>query len=152
MKKITSIFIALAMIIATMVVPVSADEELKLAGSGTSDSPYIIATVEDLKLARDLINADTDMETDGYAEAHYKLTADLDLENEPWTPIAPYVQVNYSTNLAGFEGTFDGDGHIIKNVYVQLTNDTTSQYYYRPALGFFGEIESGTVKDLGIEM
>ncbi len=149
MKKIISTLLSLALVIGMCPAMVSA--ETTLSGTGVEGDPYIIATVDDLKLARDLINADTDMDTDGYAEAHYLLTADLDLNNEEWTPIAPYVEVNSTTNLAGFEGTFDGGNHVIKNIKVHMTNDNASQYDYRPALGFFGEIENGTVKNLGLE-
>ena len=64
----------------------------------------------------------------------FKLTKDLDLNGEPWTPIG----VNGS-----FEGTFDGDNHVIYNLFVD--NGRTSN------AGLFGTTQNGEIKNLVVE-
>ena len=66
-----------------------------------------------------------------------KLTADIDLANEAWTPIG----LN-SDDDKKFQGTFDGQGHIISN----LTVETEAGY---TAAGFFGAL-NGTAKNFTI--
>lgn len=59
-----------------------------------------------------------------------KLTADIDLHDQPWTPIG-------QTGESQFVGTFDGNGKTIKNL--SITEDATivnSNEYY--AVGLFG--------------
>ena len=78
-------------------------------GSGTAADPYQIESGEELaylsKLAADkkAVNA-----------AYYVLTADIDLNNKPFTPIG--VDSSHS-----FRGTFDGAGHVISNLKVEVT-------------------------------
>ncbi len=68
--------------------------------------------------------------------ANAVLTADIDLENRPWTPIG---ETNEAKN--NFRGTFDGQNHTIKGLYVEGG---------RAGLGFFGEVRTGTVKNFTI--
>ena len=70
------------------------------------------------------------------------LTADIDLENRSWTPIAyfnevvdPYVDLNYY-------GVFDGNYHTIKNLNVHITDGSEA--------GLFSRMSNGTLKNLGI--
>ena len=66
--------------------------------------------------------------TDGKTSA--KLTADIDLAAYDWTP------------LSKFFGTFDGDGHMVKNLYIN-----SGSY----PLGIFGYVKNGAaVKNLGV--
>lgn len=66
--------------------------------------------------------------TDGKTSA--KLTADIDLAAYDWTP------------LSKFYGTFDGDGHMVKNLYIN-----SGSY----PLGIFGYVKTGAaVKNLGV--
>lgn len=70
-------------------------------GSGTENDPYQISTAEGLKWFRDKVNnAKTPDETKICAV----LTADIDLNNEEWTPIGP-------SESSAYTGTFDGQGH-----------------------------------------
>ena len=64
------------------------------------------------------------------------LTDDIDLENRPWTPIG---STGESSN--NFRGHFDGDGHTIKGLYVDVD---------RAGAGFFGEVRTGTVENFTI--
>lgn len=66
--------------------------------------------------------------TDGKTSA--KLTADIDLAGFDWTP------------LNKFYGTFDGDGHMVKNLYIN-----SASY----PLGLFGYLKTGAkVTNLGV--
>lgn len=96
-----------------------------------------ISTVEQLKEFRDAVNAGNQ-----YAGKTVKLIADLDLSSESnWKPIGNLV----SYPGQSFNGTFDGDGHIISNLTV---NDNTPNY---AVAGLFGSVVSGTVKNLTIK-
>lgn len=112
-----------------------------LTGKGTVDEPYLIESASDLCDARDLINADT--AGTGARSAYYKLTADIDLGNEEWIPIAPL-------SGAEFTGTFDGNKHVVRNVSITVTSTSIGEFSTSPAIGFFGRV-SGTVKNLGID-
>ena len=105
-----------------------------LEGQGTEEAPYLISGKEDLLLMANNVNTGVN------ASAHYKLTADIDLGGEEWTPIGHYsTEASYS---AAFQGVFDGDGHTVSNF--KITKDNT------PFLGFFGFVYQGTVKNLNI--
>lgn len=66
--------------------------------------------------------------TDGKTSA--KLTADIELAGHDWTP------------LNKFYGTFDGDGHMVKNLYIN-----SASY----PLGLFGYLKTGAkVTNLGV--
>lgn len=103
-------------------------------GTGTEEDPFIISNAKELKnLAKKINDPDTYEE---YTTKHYKLSKDIDLEGEEWTPIC-FID---SSNLF-FQGVFDGDGHTISNW--KITDNT-----YRRT-GLFGAV-SGTVKNLKI--
>ncbi|MBR2886013.1 MAG: leucine-rich repeat protein, partial [Clostridia bacterium] len=68
--------------------------------------------------------------------ANAVLTADIDLENRPWTPIG-----STGENSNNFRGIFDGQNYTIRGLYVEGG---------RAGLGFFGEVRTGTVKSFTI--
>ncbi len=79
----------------------------KTEGSGDDAKAYkyTIDTPEELAALATLANADaviTGSTNAKYSEANYKLSGNIDLKNEPWTPI------NY------FYGTFDGQSYYKK--------------------------------------
>ena len=98
-------------------------------GSGTAASPYLISSAAELAYARDMVNAGT------HKNAHFKLTADIDLNGQEWIPMG------ISTNTFG--GTFDGNGHKVSNIII--TTATTD------GTGFFAVVGGGTIKNLGID-
>ena len=99
------------------------------SGSGTASSPYKIGTAAELSWFAQQVNS-------GKRSACAVLTADIDLNGEPWTPIA-----NKGLNN-GYTGTFDGKNHIIHGLY--LTASDANQ-----RLGLFGTVDrSGVVKNL----
>ena len=70
-----------------------------------------------------------------------KLMANIDLANINWTPIGTGIDSN------GFKGTFDGNGHEIRNLSVRETvKDSESNTRY---FGLFGRAE-GRMANLGI--
>lgn len=79
------------------------------SGSGTAADPYQIESGEELAYLSKLA-ADKKAVNDAY----YVLTADIDLNNKPFTPIG--VDSSHS-----FRGTFDGAGHVISNLKVEVT-------------------------------
>lgn len=74
-------------------------------GDGTQANPYLISTAAELVLlGNDAANSVCT------AETYYKLTADIDLNNNPWNPIG--------LKETPFKGHFDGDGHIVSGLSV----------------------------------
>ena len=103
-------------------------EKKTLAGSGTEEDPYLISTLEDLILFRDSVNAGN-----SYKGEVVKVTADIDLGGEAWTPIG--------ASSAPFKGTFDGGNFTVSNLVVSGTNN----------IGFFGYADGCSIKNLKIK-
>lgn len=143
MKKFTSVIIALAMLCAIMVTMIptasaawdGSSVSASLQGSGTELDPYLITNENDLAFVAKQVN---DAVT-GFEGEYFKLTSDLDLGNNSWTPIG--ATSNY------FRGIFDGDGHTVYglNVYTD-PNNKSAQYG-----GLFGRVDNGVVKNITVE-
>lgn len=103
-------------------------------GDGQEASPFEINTGAQLAfLAQEVNNGN-----DTYKDKSYKLTNDIDLNDQAWTPIG--------INGYSFQGNFDGDNHTISNLYV--SKDITGFY-----VGLFGYCyfsTNATIKNLGI--
>lgn len=110
--------------------------EKKLSGTGTEEDPFLITSLEELKWFRDDVNAGNT-----YSGEYVKLTADIDLNNEDWTPIGS------STNE--FQGSFDGGSCTVSNLYI---NDVLDYYNGGESyVGLFGYIKNGGyIKNLNI--
>ena len=111
-----------------------------VTGSGTEADPYQISTAEGLKWFRDKVNGSNGQTQN--AGAHAKLMNDIVLNDgtfdengtytpgasgkaaEKWTPIAYSGLFNEHTTLY-YTGTFDGQGHTIKGLYVSINNATS---------------------------
>ena len=103
-----------------------------MTGSGTESDPYQIGTADQLKLFRDIVNgAGGQTQNRG---AYAVLTADIDLNNEPWTPIGPDRDSAYT-------GTFDGQGHTVKNLSVTGNFNRA---------GLFGCVKDGSIRKLTV--
>lgn len=78
----------------------------------------------------------------GYTYSGYTVTlqCDIDLDNEPWTPIG-----SKSAHYA-FSGTFDGNGKVIRNLY--FNDDTKSDA--NKNIGFFGLVENAVIENLKV--
>lgn len=105
-------------------------------GSGTEQDPYRISNTEELQAFRDIVNGENGRTQNTAACA--VLTADIDLENQLWTPIGIWqnrgIQQPYS-------GTFDGGGYAIRNLYVNNSEAYT---------GLFGSAHNATFRNLTI--
>ena len=107
---------------------VSENETADFEGEGTAANPYKIQNVDDLKLLAENVN-----NGEAYANTYFKLTANIDLNNEPnWTPIG--------TEDTLFQGTFDGGGH-------QITNLKIGKREYG---GLFGNVWGATIQNCNV--
>lgn len=103
-------------------------QDLSKLGKGTKEDPYKIATPADFKA---LMYGIAQMKRSNF---YVLQTADIDLRDSTIAPLG--------TTTAGFEGHYDGGGHVIRNV---------KMYHYEgESLGLFNNI-LGTVERLGIE-
>ncbi|MDE5885380.1 MAG: dockerin type I repeat-containing protein [Oscillospiraceae bacterium] len=109
-------------------------------GSGTKDDPYQISSKEELETMRDLVNSK--FFTEHYSDKCYIQTADIDLENEDWTPIGTRMINNVDLSAPLFCGSYNGNGHTIRNLYI---NETENNKYF----GLFGSHRgSGVIENL----
>ena len=109
-------------------------ESRDLHGTGIIDDPFLISNVAQLEYLRDQSNMGS-----GKITAHAKLVNDIDLayaSASNWIPVS-------KSNSNGFAGTFDGNGHCIKNLY--------SSFNQGGYVGLFGCVYGGTIKNLTVE-
>lgn len=109
-------------------------ESRDLHGTGIAEDPFLISNVAQLEYLRDQSNMGS-----GKITAHAKLVNDIDLSYasaSSWIPVSK----SYSN---GFAGTFDGNGHCIKNLYSSFNQDSY--------VGLFGCVYGGTIKNLTVE-
>ena len=107
-------------------------------GEGTAESPYLIEDVDDLKKLAEKVNGGTT-----YEKTYFKLTANIDLKNEEWTPIGTKVYVGEfgQPESRYFQGTFDGDGHQIANLTITGRNEY---------VGLFGYVRNATIQNCNV--
>ena len=107
-------------------------------GSGTQTDPYLIEIPQHLAWLAQKVNDGTST----YNGVYFRLTSDLDMNSLEWTPIG-----NNTTNC--FKGIFDGNGHLIDNVYIlsHLVNETEVNSTYA---GLFGVIYNAIIMNLGV--
>ena len=103
-----------------------------MTGSGTESDPYQISTAAQLKRFRDIVNGTGGQTPNRGACA--VLTANIDLNNEPWTPIGPDTDSAYT-------GAFDGQGYTVRNL--SITGD------FKRA-GLFGCVKDGSIRKLTV--
>ena len=103
-------------------------EQLGRLGKGTAEDPYKIGTPDDLKKL--VVSIGTMKRSNFYV----RQTADIDMKDSLMYPIG--------TGTRGFEGHYDGAGHVVKNV--RMSN------HQGEWMGLFNNI-LGTVERLGIE-
>ena len=111
-----------------------------MIGKGTEAEPFVLKTAEHLAWFRDYVNesntiacakiADDVNEIDMSTVCH-KADTEKQVTELSWTPIGN------SDNM--YQGTFDGNGKTIRNLYINATSDYT---------GFFGYAEKGSIKNI----
>jgi hypothetical protein len=111
------------------------DLDFYLPGLGTTDSPYLIASLDDLEFVRDLVN----VRGVSFKDSHFKMTADVTLPAD-WTPIGALkpgmTSESSGRNVNPFSGSLNGDGHT-----VTIPVD---------GLPLFGYVREASVKNLNI--
>ena len=111
-----------------------------VTGKGTEAEPFILKTAEHLEWFRDYVNvgkssacakiADDVEEIDMNTVCH-KADAEKQVAELSWTPIG-----NYSKQ---YQGTFDGNGKTIRNLFISSTSDE---------IGFFGYAADCRIKNI----
>ena len=79
------------------------------SGSGTKNDPYLIGTGAELAWFADQVK-------NGKITLCAKLTADIDLNGRPWTPIGSFG------SSKNYQGTFDGGNSTVNGLYVSGAN------------------------------
>ena len=100
------------------------------------DGYYLIGSVEDLTAFADRVNS-------GQQTINGRLIADIDLAGvENFTPIGLFADNGWNLPQRPYKGTFDGQGHVVKNLKVTMDN------YYET--GLFSRLEGAVLKNLGV--
>lgn len=131
-KKSCFSLIVIILFLSFFTIPLSASDKVPLKGKGTIETPYLIESLNDLTVLRDLVN-----EGYNFKNCYFRQTKNIDMNNQQWIPIG--TEQNY------FCGTYDGNGHFIKNVLIQY--DDNQEEDYCALFSYFG----GTIANLGIE-
>ena len=102
-------------------------------GDGSVDKPYQISTAAELAWFRDQVNS-------GNNTISATLTKDIDLsefchakDGTTYTDELSWTPINW------YQGTFDGNGKTISNLYINATSNYT---------GFFGYAYAGSIKNI----
>lgn len=127
-----------------------------ITGSGTKDDPYQISTAAQLKRFRNIVNGtggqtpnsdacavlmnDIVLNDGTFAENGTYTPGSSSKAAEEWTPIGKYTDDNDKTP---YTGTFDGQGHTIKGLYVNSASDAY--------VGLFGCLEGAAVRNLTVD-
>ena len=112
-------------------------------GTGTAEDPYQIANGAQLAYLASSVNSG-----ETYEEKNFVLTANIDLNGLPWTPIAN----SFSDALLGgsdyriFAGNFDGNGYAISNVSI----GSEAAPLEADVFGLFGATE-GKISNLNLD-
>ena len=116
--------------------------------SAPDASEYRISTAEQLAGLAQLVNADPG--TTNFAGKTFYLDNDIDLSGREWISIG--TGKGGSDPDYSFCGVFDGQGHVISNLYSHesyIEGADESHNLLRNAL--FGSVYNGEVKNLGVE-
>ena len=114
-----------------------------MTGKGTETEPFMLKTADHLAWFRDYVNgghlsacakiADDVKEIDMSSVCHEANTA-TNTEELSWDPIGNSDNITY-------QGTFDGNGKTIRNLYINATS-------YEAGAGFFGYADAGSIKNI----
>ena len=127
------------LLVATMVLPASVwaqsvVTEQPAAGTGSSADPYRIANAAQLAWFRDWVNgtytpADSETATK-HENACAKLIADIDMSTVCSESIGSWQFISPFQDGVRWSGTFDGDGHTLSNLYVNMTTEGAGMFGY----------------------
>lgn len=113
-------------------------------------SVYEIANAKQLAWVAEQVNSGENT----FAGAIVRLTADIYLNNQPWTPIGLGDGGNVNTGEAdakAFQGTFDGKDFTVYelNIVAEAVSRSLKEGDKLPA-GLFGKLNKGTIKNLTV--
>ncbi len=110
-----------------------------VTGKGTEAEPFILKTAEHLEWFRDYVNVGKssacakiadDVEEIDMSTVCHKADAEKQVAELSWTPIG---------NSKKYQGTFDGNGKTIRNLFISSTSDE---------IGFFGYAADCRIKNI----
>lgn len=139
MKRFTFLAIACLFAVSTMASWDGTSATTWTNGDGTEGNPYLIENESQLAYLAQQVNGGQT-----FSGKYFKQTADLDLggvqnTDGSWsTASKKWVPIGNGTK--NFSGTYNGDCHVISNMYY---NDNTKQY-----VGLFGSINNGHLKNI----
>ena len=154
-KKVLSLLLTLCLVMTFVPMAAFAEDAQNISvwdgstaaafagGTGTAEDPYQIANGAELAYLASSVNSG-----ETYTGKNFVLTANIDLNGLPWTPIAN----SFSDALFGgsdyrvFAGNFDGKGYTISNV--SIGSETTP--LESDVLGLFGATE-GKISNLNLD-
>ena len=154
-KKLLSLLLALCLVMTFAPMTAFAEDAQNInvwdgstaaafaGGTGTAADPYQIANGAQLAYLASSVNSG-----ESYEEKNFVLTANIDLNGLPWTPIAN----SFSDALLGgsdyrvFAGNFDGNGYTISNVSI----GSEAAPLEADVFGFFGATE-GKISNLNLD-
>jgi len=152
-KRIGSLLLILALCFTLLPTAVMAEERVDAwdgstaaafaGGTGTAEDPYQIANGAQLAYLASSVNSG-----ETYTGKNFVLTANINLNGLPWTPIAN----SFSDALLGgsdyrvFAGNFDGKGYTISNVSI----GSEAAPLEADVFGFFGATE-GKISNLNLD-
>ncbi len=133
-------------------------------GSGTVSSPYLITSPEDLALLSDSVGNGT-----SFRDTHFRLANDIDLSGyENWKPVGTFYSTQYNDTDSWntewynqfvflqtetpFSGIFDGAGHSIRNLSLNVSGyGNTTSFVFMENVGLFGLVTDSVLTNLSIE-
>ncbi len=115
-------------------------QQVTFKGEGTSESPYLMSSKEDLLCLSKLMQNNTTAMI--FRNKCYKQTNNIDLKNMSWTPLGLF-KIDGKDTPCYFEKGFIYDG----GNYCILNLNVNNNYTYS---GFFGKVNSGIVKNLAV--
>ena len=149
-KKLLSLLLALCLVMA--LVPMTAfAADTTDSWDGTADTSWYdenetefhLQTAEQLAGMAKLVNDDTA----NFKDKTVYLENDLDLSGHEWISIGDGA----NTDRESFQGVFDGQSHVVYNLYSHEGTQSENQSNNLLRNGLFGSIYNATVKNLGIE-
>ena len=111
-----------------------------MTGKGTEAEPFVLKTADHLAWFRDYVNDDhlsacakiaDDVKEIDMSTVCHKADTEKQVAELSWTPIG-----NFDNN---YQGTFDGNGKTISNLYINATSEFA---------GFFGYLAGGNIKNI----
>ena len=112
-------------------------------GTGTETDPFLIQNAQQLAYLAYRVNNGLDAGDDHISDNdyHYKLMVDVNLngsEDFQWSPIGYW---NSDTDYQCFGGHFDGNNHVITNLYISSNANR---------IGFFGFVNNAIIENLNV--